>query len=272
MVYSKKQLGERFHLDDDAVRATLEAAGLPVKQQKYKDAEIERRFKRVRDSFEQGEASTYQEAAQIVQQELGSSDSSEPLGLDGLLARASDRCGQRPSLSEISRILQLCGLPEKDSYTAEEAEQFAEACDRLKRQSESEAAVAEHFGVSLEPAEADGADGSEPGTAITAAMAEASGEAINHASEQAAKAAAEAAPSLFAAHFAQQVSSKQIQQEFNAIGDSIEAYVKGDVKKRLEGIKQQAMQQKSRTLPSQSKPNGLPSASEDSATSESSEA
>jgi len=272
MVYRKKHLGERFNLDDDAVRATLEAAGLPVKQQRYQDDEIERRFKRVRDSFEQGEASTYDEAAQIVQQELGSSDSSEPLGLDGLLARAGERCGQRPSLSEISRILQLCGLPEKNSYTAEEAEQFAEACDRLKRQGESEAAVAEHFGVSLEPAEADGADGSEPGTAITAAMAEASGEAINHASEQAAKAAAEAAPSLFAAHFAQQVSSKQIQQEFNAIGDSIEAYVKGDVKKRLEGIKQQAMQQKSRTLPSQSKPNGLPSASEDSATSESSEA
>ena len=59
------------------------------------------------------------------------------LSMAEMLARASNQAGNRVTLAETIKALQLCGLPEKDDYTQSECDRFIEICILYRQQDKS---------------------------------------------------------------------------------------------------------------------------------------
>ena len=150
MAHTQEDLQNQYSLSKDVVRKTLKACGLSVEQAMYSDEEVESRFLVARKLLDDGVARTYADVADYFKQRHGvnSSDSTEgkPLEMPELLSLASEQCGTRISLTEAVRLLEVCGLADKDQYTPEEVERFLGACNKLKGQGKTMAEVAAHFG------------------------------------------------------------------------------------------------------------------------------
>ena len=149
MAHTEQDLQNQYGLSKDVVRKTLKACGLSVEQATYSDEEIQSRFLVARKLLEDKVAHTYADVADYFQQQDGVKSEDTTLEMPQLLSLASDaseQCGTRISLTEAVRLLEVCGLADKDRYTPEEVERFLEACNLLKGQGKTMAEVAAHFG------------------------------------------------------------------------------------------------------------------------------
>jgi hypothetical protein len=139
MPYTKETLQNMYSLSSEDVLATLIACGLTDDTQEYSDAEIETRFDIVRQWFNSGQVSDYQEATTLFQKRLEDNSApstrnekksrkKSPLTLDitELLIAAREQ-GLKLTLTQASRILAFCGLTDKEEYTQQEVERFIQA-------------------------------------------------------------------------------------------------------------------------------------------------
>jgi hypothetical protein len=150
MAHTEQDLQNQYDLSKDVVRKTLKACGLSVEQATYSDEEIQARFLVARKLLDDGVVRTYADVADYFKQHDGanSSDSTEDKSLEmpQLLSLASEQCGTRIALTQAVRLLEVCGLADKEQYTPEEVERFLGACNLLKGQGKTMAEVAAHFG------------------------------------------------------------------------------------------------------------------------------
>ena len=143
-------------LSKEEIQKTLFAGGLPEKEV-YTEEEADR-FRECRQLIDQGR--TYDEVAQLLQpnnlasttqtqqkesdtqpkakkSKNGKKPGAKPLDISELLSLASEQAGTRISLIEAVKILQACGLPDQEEYSASECDRFLEACDLFKNQDKS---------------------------------------------------------------------------------------------------------------------------------------
>lgn len=139
MPYTKEALQNMYSLSSKDVLATLTACGLTDDTQEYSDAEIETRFDIVRQWFNSGQVSDYQEATKLFQHWLEDNSAPETrkekksakkaaksLDITELLSLAREQ-GLKLTLTQASRILAFCGLTDKEEYTQQEVERFIQA-------------------------------------------------------------------------------------------------------------------------------------------------
>lgn len=146
MAHTEQDLQNQYGLSKDVVRKTLKACGLSVEQATYSDEEIQSRFLVARKLLDDKVAHTYADVADYFKQLDGVKSEDETLEMPQLLSLASEQCGTRISLTQAVRLLEVCGLADKERYTPEEVERFLEACNLLKGQGKTMAEVAAHFG------------------------------------------------------------------------------------------------------------------------------
>ncbi|PSB45488.1 hypothetical protein C7B80_16655 [Cyanosarcina cf. burmensis CCALA 770] len=146
MTYTEQDLQNQYGLSKDVVRKTLKACGLSVEQATYSDEEIQSRFLVARKLLDDKVAHTYADVADYFKQQDGVNSEDNTKEMPQLLSLASEQCGTRISLTQAVRLLEVCGLADKDRYTPEEVERFLEACNLLKGQGKTMAEVAAHFG------------------------------------------------------------------------------------------------------------------------------
>ena len=169
MPYTKQEIMSLYSLCAEDVDKSLVAAGLPLEREIYSDEEIQSSFDVIRSYFENEQVSDYAMAAQLFSQSNGENQQSESksqakvkklnqqkqlnsseqadLNISQLLSQVSKQCGIRIYFTEVAKILDSCGLPDKDQYASEECDRFLEACAMLKQQNKSYDEVAVHFGV-----------------------------------------------------------------------------------------------------------------------------
>lgn len=169
MPYTKQEIMSLYSLCAEDVDKSLVAAGLPLEREIYSDEEIQSSFDVIRSYFENEQVSDYAMAAQLFSQSNGKNQQSESksqakvkelnqqkqlnsseqadLNISQLLSQVSKQCGIRIYFTEVAKILDSCGLPDKDEYASEECDRFLEACAMLKQQNKSYDEVAVHFGV-----------------------------------------------------------------------------------------------------------------------------
>ncbi|QLE59711.1 hypothetical protein [Nostoc sp. TCL26-01] len=163
MPYTKEALQNMYSLSPEDVLATLTACGLSHDTQEYSDTDIETRFDMVRQLFKDGQASDYEQATTLFQQNLEDDSSpelpenkngrkksrkklSKPLDITELLSYAREQ-GFKLTLTKALQIFASCGLKEQDEYTPEETERFLAACN-LVGQGKTEIEIAANLGIS----------------------------------------------------------------------------------------------------------------------------
>lgn len=146
-----RQRDEVFsNLDSEQIVSTLEACSLEDKQEFTEDEFA--RIEHCRSLVEQQGKTYKQAAAQFRKQDkLKQTGDAQPdtntLEMLELLALAGEQVGGKISITEASKILPACDLPDKEEYTGAECDRFVEACTLVKQQGKTYQEVAVHFGV-----------------------------------------------------------------------------------------------------------------------------
>lgn len=171
MPYTKQDLQNLYSLSFEDVDATLAACGLSKEQNEYADEQIQSGFDVIRKYFNEKQVGDYAAAAEMFNQQSRAESKSKKTGrgkkasnssereysaatvesndldISQLLAQATSECGTRISLTEASKLLSACGLPDKEEYTGIECDRFVEACTLIKQENKTYEEVAAHFGI-----------------------------------------------------------------------------------------------------------------------------
>lgn len=149
-----RQRDEVFsNLSLEQIVSTLEACSLEDKQEFTEDESA--RIEYCRSLVEQQGKTYKQAAAQFRKQDkLKQTGDAQPnadtLEMLELLSLAGEQVGDKISLIEAGKILDACGLPDKEEYTSAECDRFVEACVLVKQQGKTYKQAAAHLGVTQE--------------------------------------------------------------------------------------------------------------------------
>jgi hypothetical protein len=282
MPYTKQELITLYSLQEDEVNQTLAAAELSVEGEPYTDEQIQTGFDTIRNYFNSKQVSDYAAAAELFKQHQAQQQletdvqaknkkstkgkkpenpnengvaESEQLTVVELLARASQQVGTRISLTEAVHIFNACGLPDKEQYSYLECDRFLEAC-ALKQEGKTYKEIATYFGIQ----QMETNDSQMIGAALDIDTAAA--KLVNDLAHSKAAEAASLVVPAFKYHFAREISSSKIRQEFEAFGHQLHAELgKGETRMMrvmMEINSAPSLQQKQVALPEASN-NGLTS-------------
>ena len=277
MTWTKERLQSEYNLADEEVIKTLKVCGLPPEQDEYSDEEISSKFKVVRSYFDSNRTDNYTGAADLFQQEFGETQlilkqsESDPqtkakksrhgwkpvnkIAICELLSQALEQTETRISLTEAIKILEACGLPDREQYTQVECDRFLEACVLIKKQGKSKEEVAAHFEVQCEATDID----IETDIDQAAVALDQNGNGVvSEVMRQKAKVDASAAASLYLKHLANEFSSPEFQQAWNQMEEMLKAKVVGKSRMRS----QQILGEIQAIPPSLSPSNALPEVSD----------
>jgi len=173
MPYIKQSLQTFYNLSREDVDETLRAGQLSTERDEYTDEEIQSAFDVIRSYLASGQASNYQQAAELFKQSTSAALHSETaphiqdhvsnngknpcsvMSFSAMRDWVSETIGVRVSWKEAGEVLLCCGLPDQDEYSESEAERFLEACDLHKNQGKTHTEISAHFGLSLDAPETD---------------------------------------------------------------------------------------------------------------------
>lgn len=259
-MYQRHDLLSTLEKEEDFC-ATLTACTLLDKQE-YTEEEADR-FRECRSLIEQGKS--YKQVAahfrridknlkpQNGQDEVDTMEAM--LEISELLALASEQVEARISLTEAVQILNACDLPDREQYSSLECDRFLEAC-ALKQQGKTYKEIATYFGIQ----QMETNDSHTIGAALDIDTAAA--KLVNDLAHSKAAEAASLVVPAFKYHFAREISSSKIRQEFEAFGHQLHAELgKGETRMMrvmMEINSAPSLHQKQAALPEASN-NGLTS-------------
>lgn len=249
-MYQRTELFSTLTQED--ISSTLSACTL-VDKNEYTEFEADR-FRECRDLIEQGKS--YQQVAahfrridknlkpQNGQDEVDATEAM--LEISELLALASQQVETRISLTEAVQILNACDLPDREQYSSLECDRFLEAC-ALKQQGKTYEEIAAYFGI--QQMETNNSQLMSAALDIDTAAAK----LVNDLAHSKAAQAASLVVPAFKYHFAREISSSKIRQEFEAFGNQLHAELgKGETRMMrvlMEINSAPSLQQKQAALP-----------------------